>query len=310
MKITAADLDALRVTLSLVFNQAFTGTEKWWPKVAMYNPTTEKIGRMGWLANLPKMRELVGDRVMQNIAERSYDIVNKDRDLSLEIHRDQIETAIQGGYAVSMQLLAETAAKYPDQLIATLMQAGSSTLCFDQQYYFDTDHPVSLSDASLSTYSNYDASGKSLTLDNYVSVRAAMMARKGENGLPLGVRPNLLVVPPQLEHIARQIATSSLIINTAGASPAAGAAAMENVMKGTVEVLVIEELANEATAWYLLDTRRVVKPFVYQSRREISFEMLGMDSEHFKKTNKIAIIGDASNAAGYGLPQLAHKAVA
>lgn len=310
MKITASDLDALRVNLNLVFNQAFSGTEKWWPKVAMFNQTTEKTGRMGWLANLPMMRELVGDRVMQNIAERSYDIINKDRDLSLEIHRDQIETAIQGGFAIPMQLLAETAAKYPDQLVATLMQSGTSSTCFDGQYFFDTDHPVSLSNSSLSTYSNYDASGKSLTLDNFAAVRAAMMIRKGENGLFLGVRPNLLVVPPQLEHVARQIAKASFVVNTAGATPAAGATMMENVMKDTVDVLVIEELSSEATAWYLLDTRRVVKPFIYQSRRNVTFELLGYDSEHFKKTNKIALIGDASNAAGYGLPQLAHKAVA
>lgn len=310
MKITASDLDALRVNLSLVFNDAFRGTSVWWQRIAMFNPTTEKTGRMGWLANLPQMRELVGSRVMQNIAERSYDIVNKDRDLSLEIHRDQIETAIMGGFSMPMRALGETAAKYPDKLIATLMQSGSSSLCFDGQYFFDTDHPVSLSNAGLSTYSNTDASGKSLTLDNYVAARAAMMARKGENGEVLGVIPNLLVVPPQLEHIARQIVMADFVVNTAGATPAAGAAMMTNVMKGTADVLMIPELANEATTWYLLDCRGVVKPFVYQSRREINFEMLGYDSEHFKKTNHVALIGDASNAAGFGLPQLAYKGVA
>ncbi len=310
MKITQSDLDALRVNLSLTFNGAFNGTAAWWNRVAMYNPTTEKTGRMGWLANLPQMRELVGSRVMQNIAERSYDIVNKDRDLSLEIHRDQVETAIMGGFATPMRALGETAAKYPDKLIATLMQAGATSLCFDGQYFFDNDHPVSLSNSSLSTYSNVDASGKSLTLENYVAARAAMMARKGENGEMLGVMPNLLVVPPQLEHVARQIVMSDYVINTAGATPAAGAAMMTNVMKGTAEALVLPELANEATTWYLLDCRGTVKPFVYQSRREINFELLGYDSEHFKKTNHIAIIGDASNAAGYGLPQLAYKGVA
>lgn len=310
MKITAADLDALRVTLSLAFNEAFTGTPAWWRQVAMFNTTTEKTGRMGWLANLPVMRELVGDRVLQNFAERSWDIINKDRDLSVEIHRDQLETGVMGGWAQYFRATGETAAKYPDSLITSLMQTGHTSLCFDGQYFFDTDHPVSLSNTSLSTYSNYDASGKPLTLDNYVAVRAAMMARKGENGLPLGVRPNVIVVPPQLEHIALQIVGSSLIVNTAGASPAAGATGMENVMRGTAQVLVAEELANEATAWYLIDARRTVKPFVFQERRSPMFDLIGMDSEHFKKTNKIIIVGDASSAAGYGLPQLAHKAVA
>lgn len=303
-KITASDLDALRVNLSLAFNEAFNGTEAWWRRIAMYNRTVEKTGRMAWLASLPQMRELVGDRVIQNFTERSWDIINKDRDLSVGIHRDQLETDIMGGWAQYFRALGETAAKYPDTLLATLMQAGNTSLCFDGQYFFDTDHPVSLSNSSLSTYSNYDASGKSLTFDNYGSVRAAMIARKGENGLPLGVVPNLLVVPPQLEATARLIIGADFLPSTAGTAP------QTNIWKGTAEVLMVPELANEATAWYLIDARRTVRPFVYQERRSASFDLIGMDSEHFKKKNEILIIGDASSAAGYGLPQLAHKAVA
>lgn len=310
MKLTDSDLEALRVNLSLAFDQAFKGTPAWWSRVAMLNQTNEKTGRMGWLASLPQVRELVGDRVYQNFAERSYDIINRDRDLSVSIHRDQLDTNLLGGHASIFRAMGETAAKHPDKLIATLLKDGEATLCFDGQYFFDTDHPVSLSNASLSTYSNYDSSGKALTLENYTAARAAMMGRKGENGEVLGVVPNLLVVPPQLEHIARQITMSDFIVNTAGATPAAGAAPMTNVMKGTAEVLMIPELADEATTWYLLDCRGVVKPFVYQRRRTFNFSLLGMDSEHFKKKSEVLIIGDASDAAGYGFPQLAYKGVA
>ena len=35
--------------------------------------------------------------------------------------------------------------------------------------------------------------------------------------------PNLLIVPPQLEHVGRQILQAENIVNTAGATPAAGA---------------------------------------------------------------------------------------
>ena len=310
MKITAADLEALRVTLSTAFNNAFAGTPAWWNRVAMLNQTDEKIGRMGWIANLPQVRELVGDRVVQNFAERSHDIVNKDRDLTVGIHRDQLDTRLMGGYAMQYAAMGEIVAKHPDTLMVSLLRNGQASLCFDGQFFFDTDHPVSLSNSSLGTFSNYEASGRALTLDNYGVVRAAMMGRLGENGLPAGVMPNLLVVPPQLEAIAKMIATADTIINTAGATPAAGAAGTQNIWKGTVDVLVVPELAVDATTWYLLDTRRVVKPLVYQRRRSFEFSILGMDSEHFKKKSEILIIGDAADAGGYGFPHLAYKAAA
>lgn len=303
MKLTDSDLEALRVSLSTRFNEAFRGTPAWWNRVAMLNETDEKIGRMGWLANLPQVRTLVGDRVVQNFAERAYDIVNVDRDLTVGIHRDQLDTKLLGGYAMTFAAMGETAAKHPDTLMVSLLRNGHSALCFDDQYFFDTDHPVSLSNSSLSTYSNYDASGKALTADNYASVRAAMMARKGENGLPLGVRPNLLVVPPQLEATAKLIVMADMIPSTAGT------ASQTNVNKGTAEVLVVPELSADATTWYLLDASGVVKPLVYQRRRSFTFSMLGMDSEHFKKKSEVLFIGDASDAGGYGFPQMAHKAV-
>ena len=310
MKITNSNLDALRVSLSLAFEAGFAGTGSWWNRLALDSMVDEVTGRYGWIANLPQVKQWLGDRVVQNLGEHNYDIVNLDREITLGIKRNDLDTKALGGYASAMRAMGEAAAKHPDSLITTLMKDGEVTLCFDGQYFFDTDHPVSKFNSGLGTYSNYDSSGKPLTLDNYVAARAAMMGRKGENNLILGVNPNLLVVPPQLEHVGRQILMSDYVVNTAGATPAAGATGMTNVMKGTAELLVIPELADEATTWYLFDTRRVIKPFIYQHRSGFDFSILGPESEHFKKHNEALIMADAQDAAGYGLPQLAYKGVA
>ena len=44
-----------------------------------------------------------------------------------------------------------------------------------------------------------------LNVENYVAARAAMMVQKGDKGRVLGVMPTVLVVPPLLEHAARQV---------------------------------------------------------------------------------------------------------
>lgn len=71
------------------------------------------------------------------------------------------------------------------------------------------------------------------TLDgtNYGAARAAMMSFKSDEDRPLGVKPNLLVVPPSLEGKARQLLTSDQIGGT------------DNEWKGTAELLVSPFLA-------------------------------------------------------------------
>ncbi len=74
------------------------------------------------------------------------------------------------------------------------------------------------------------AFGSKVTLDEagYAAAREAMLAMKDAEGKPLGITPNLLVVPPSLESEAREV-----IVNDADASGAT------NKWQGTAELLVV-----------------------------------------------------------------------
>ncbi len=78
------------------------------------------------------------------------------------------------------------------------------------------------------------AYGSKQTLDAaaYATGRAMLTGQKGDYGRPLGLMPNLLVVPPALEEAGREILTAE--------RDAAGAT---NVWKGTAELLVAPWLA-------------------------------------------------------------------
>ena len=62
-----------------------------------------------------------------------------------------------------------------------------------------------------------------------------------------------------------------------------------------------------STAWYLLDTGRAVKPFVFQSRRSLQFVSLdGLKDTNVFMQKKFVYGVDARYNAGYGLWQLAY----
>lgn len=76
------------------------------------------------------------------------------------------------------------------------------------------------------------ASKDTLNAANYGNARAAMMAVKDEEGSPLWITPNLLIVPPSLEAQARDI-----LMNERDASGAT------NKWRNTAELLVVPWLA-------------------------------------------------------------------
>jgi len=77
-----------------------------------------------------------------------------------------------------------------------------------------------------------------LDLTNYAAARTAMMSLKNADGRPLRVKPDLLVVPPSLEAIAREILEARYVL----ADEAAGGM-KNNVWKGSARLLVAPELA-------------------------------------------------------------------
>ena len=81
------------------------------------------------------------------------------------------------------------------------------------------------------------ASKETLNSTNYAAARAAMMSVKNADGRPLGLKSNLLLVPPSLEAEAREILQAQFIIG----DPNSGGA-KTNVWQGTADLLVVPEL--------------------------------------------------------------------
>src|SRR5262249_1963645 len=144
---------------------------------------------------------------------------------------------------------------------------------FDGKTLFANDHPTYAKSASdPQTYSNdYTLE---LTPDNFSTVWSAMVSYRGEDGQPLMVIPNRLIVPPQLKQRALSIVqagTVAQIIQNVAKNQTVAAAAVDNVLKGWAEPLVIPELSLMPNTWYLACSSRAIKPFVRQLRTAYSF---------------------------------------
>lgn len=303
-----ATIDAIFYNFRLDFQGAYDRAEPWWNKVASLVPSSGRENRYPWLKLMPRMREWIGERKLNNLVARGSTIVNKDWEASIEVDRNDIEDDQIGVYAPAVAMLGDQAKRWPDDIVVSLIQSGVTALAFDGQQYFNASHPIDSDQTGLGTYSN-NFTTTALNASNYQTVRSAMMAYKGEDNKPLRVMPNLLVVPPQLEAAGRQILNADFIAASFGINAATGS--QSNVLKGSADLLVVPELANEATTWYLLDVSKPVKPFIFQQRKAPALvSLVDPTSENVFMRKKFIFGVDSRGNAGFSLPFLAARAIA
>lgn len=142
MIINQASMNGIYRTFSTIFNAALAMAASMADLVAMRTPSTGRSVDYKWLGDFPGMKEWIGDRVIKDLSAHHYEVVNKPFESTVEVDRDDIEDDQVGVYTPMIQGLAQAAKVHPDVLVFALLKLGFSTLCYDGQFFFDTDHPV------------------------------------------------------------------------------------------------------------------------------------------------------------------------
>ncbi len=156
--ITAAVLSALKVGFNKSFQDGLAMAPSAWQKVATEIKSTTAVNLYGWMNNIPKMREWVGDRVLNVLKTSGYSLENKKFEDSIGVSRTDIEDDNVGMYAPLFTELGRTANEHIDESVFALLKANGD--CFDGQNFFDVDHPIyginGTTETVLGTYSNAD----------------------------------------------------------------------------------------------------------------------------------------------------------
>lgn len=315
MIINQANLDFLFWQAEFRFQQALLKTPTFWQRYATEVPSGTRESHYGWIARIPRLRKWVGERTVHNLASRGYVIVNEPYEDTISISRPDVEDDQFGFFNMGTELLGMQTKLWPELQLVNMLQNGHTTgaayQCFDGQPFFSASHPVNTDNAGQGTYSNYSASGLALTAPNYQTARQTMMGYKGEDGNPLAIIPDVLMVPPALETVGRQILNADFIAPAAALGGNATSVMQSNVLKGSADLVVNPHLAGQDTTWYLLCTQFPIKPLIWQLRQAPRFvAKVSPDDETVFRLNEYQYGVDARGNPGFSLPFLAYKAAA
>jgi phage major head subunit gpT-like protein len=285
----------LEAGLRAVFFNAYESTVSDWEQIATVIPSEHDSEKYAWLGSVPRMREFKDERIPAGLLEHDYSIRNKTWEASIAVERSALEDDQYGQIKLRIQALGEEARRHQDELVFGLLRDGFDTLCYDGQYFFDTDH----SEGESGTQSNKGTAA--LSASSLQAAITTMMKIKDDKGKPMGVIPDTLVVPPDLKWTAME-----LLGSTYAPDVASGKTDMrKNVLAGTLNLIVSPYLTNPNN-WFLLCTKRAIKPIIFQSRVPVEFTALEGNSENGFMRDEYLYGVRARYNVGFGLWQFAY----
>lgn len=273
MTLVKSDIpELLTAGLQTAFFETFGQTAAQWDKVATMIPSERDTEQYAWLGALPGMREFRDERQPGDPKPYAYAIQNKTWESTLSIDRAALEDDQYGQIALRIRQMALVAKTHLDSIVFGLLGQGFTASGYDGVPFFG-GHTSTVNGASVTqTNKGTDALGAA-SLQNAIT---AMMRFTDDQGRPMGTKPNVLVVPPELYWEATVLLTSAQFpdpLLTASQDLAA------NPLRGMLTLLATPYLSSP-TDWFLLDTTRVLRALVLQMRKEFEFGSLESSSEN------------------------------
>lgn len=132
---------------------------EWVNALAMLFQSDMETENYKWLGMAPVMREWVGGRHAKGFRENGISITNKTYEATLEVLVDELRRDKTGQILVRINEMADRTNAHWASLLSTLILNAPSTVCYDGQYFFDTDH----------------SEGNSGTQDNDISIDISVL---------------------------------------------------------------------------------------------------------------------------------------
>jgi len=279
----------------------------WVPSISNYYESDQAIEEYAWLGMSPMMREWVGGRQSASLPEKSLKIRNVHYEATIpfllrDINRDKSGVCMQ-----RVKDLAQRTNEHWPELLSSLILAGSSSLCYDGQYFFDTDHEEGKSGVQSNSISvdisEYPAATHgSTTLPAVAELQWAIAAGiqkiagiKDDQGQPMntGARSFMVMVPYLWMQAAMQAAFTPAQVSET-----------QTALQALKSKFSLDVVANPRLTWTtqmaIFRTDSNIKPFIRQEEIKPQTKMKGAGSEYEFDNDAWEFGVDAWRNAGYG----------
>jgi len=299
--------------------------------MGMYFARLEQDPGMGWLdgvSNLftsdqesetykflgqsPAMREWIGGRQAKGFTGQGITILNKHYEATIEVRKKDARRDKTPQIQARIAEFADRAQTHWAGLVSTLLIAGESTVCYDGQYFFDTDHSeddsgsqsnditVDISALPAAVHGSTTAPSVEEFQQAILAGIAQILSFKDNRGEPMNENTRRFVV---------KVPVSLYLVAVASVSTLTTAALQQNLNPNVIAGLTVDVQMNARLTWTdkfaVFRTDSPIKAFIRQTEQDVELKAKAEGSE-FEFDNDAWQFGiDAWRGVGYGYWQRA-----
>lgn len=276
-------------------------------QIATIISTTMPVQKYAWLGAVPPMREFIDERKPSGMSEYAITIEDKVFESTIAVDRKAIEDDQLDLVRLRIRDLAFRVSAHRQQIVAECLANGFTGTCYDGQSLFSSTHPISNGTASNRTTSPLGPSALADAISQ-------MMVFPDDQGVPLGVAPDTLVVGPKLQWTAAELIESPVVVYKGNSTDNAPSTPYKNAFQGKLRLVVSPFLTGAFDDyWFLLDTKRPIKSVILQQRSDVPVEFSALDngsgSESAFMRDRFFYGVRARYNVGYGLWQCAYGSI-
>lgn len=264
----------------------------------------------GWLGQVPQMSEKRGDKKFSQLRETGWNVKNVEYQGGIAIPKKHVLYDKTGQVRIRVNDLVDRSLAHWVSLIAPLIINGESSVCYDGQFYFDTDH------------SEGDSGSQSNDITYNVTTPTAPTATEMIDAILSGVQSMLAFKDDRGEYVNENMNEFLILCGTPLMGPGLRALSQSNVGGGDTNILIEQDsfrlrvqasprFASWTDRFAIFSTQGDQKPVIRQQRAPnqegagydmdgMALQMLWTDSEHYKKNDECLVSVETERAAAYG----------
>lgn len=289
------------------------------PGLAWVNAVSNEFGSdqegetYAFLGMSPAMREWIGGRQAKGLRANSFFLRNKHYEATLEIALKDLRRDKTGQLVARVNEFADRGQTHWASLLSTLLLNGATTVGYDGQYFFDTDHSegesgtqsnsisVDISELPAALHGTTSAPSMEEMQQAILKGIAQILSLVDDRGEPLneGAAEFVVVVPIGM-YLTALAAVS--VLSSANVVQNFNPNLMGNFR---ISVVMNPRLSSWTTKFAIFRTDSPLKAFIRQTEQDVDVKVKDEDSEYAFDNDAIQIGIDAWRNVGYGFWQRA-----
>lgn len=248
-------------------------TENPWMELCQQTTSDGDTEYYGFGSNIPKPTRIDNaQREMHAFDDYSYSLKNYTYGLTVPIRREVYEDDRNNYIKGKIDYLVQGHKMTLNDNFGTLLTGGTSTLCFDGQFFFDIDHPGTANQTNDDQNKAVATAAVATGLSNALDVVKVMWAYQDRDGNPLSINPTHV-----LTGVSDTCVAWDMILNTPGAAGTANWG-WNPLYKKLTHIRF--PIITATTTWYLFDNSKPIKPFIFQRREPVKVEVAPPGDDH------------------------------